>query len=73
MSSQSTIDLIPLERNLHAAEASLRDADSDNLWQEVTITAREIANNLRVRNSASEFHNLLAFFMSFRLINTFTN
>ncbi|PPR03530.1 hypothetical protein CVT24_007016 [Panaeolus cyanescens] len=59
MSSESMIDLIPLERKLYSAEVSLRNADSDDLWIDVATTAREIANNLRVRNSITDNHTIL--------------
>lgn len=42
----TTIDLIPLERDLYAR----RDPKDDDAWTEIENTARELANHLRVRN-----------------------
>lgn len=49
--ASSTIDLIPLERLLHSLVVSLRKANSDEQWQTVERTSRELANSLRVRDS----------------------
>lgn len=45
-----TIDLIPFERLLHSLAISLRKANSEEQWQTVERTSRELANSLRVRD-----------------------
>ncbi|KAF9480122.1 hypothetical protein BDN70DRAFT_878010 [Pholiota conissans] len=59
MTSASPIDPIPLERLLHDLAASIRETSAEASWASVETTARELANNLRVRNANVDIHTIL--------------
>lgn len=58
MSSFPPIDLIPLERRLHELVSSIRETNTDESWDSVEKSARELANSLRVRNATGECQSL---------------
>ncbi len=58
MASFPPIDLIPLERRLHELASSIRQTDTEESWDSVEKTARELANGLRVRNSTGGYRSL---------------
>lgn len=61
MTSAPPIDPIPLERLLHDLAASIRETSAGESWATVETTARELANNLRVRNASGTFPSLSIF------------